>query len=68
MVDLRQAFLGRRSQPAGEIWVADYDLVIVPKSTILLVDNFAQLVFTNAVYRILPFSTSVSFVTLSETP
>ncbi len=66
MVDLRQPFLGRHSNPAGEIWVADYDLVIVPKSNILLIDNFAQLVFTNAIYRILPFSGSVSFTTLSE--
>jgi polysaccharide export outer membrane protein len=67
MVDLRQAFLGRRSAPPGEIWAADYDLIIVPKSNILLFDNFAQLVFTNAIYRIVPFATSINFTTLSGT-
>lgn len=65
MLDLRQAFLGRRSAPAGEIWAADYDLIIVPKSKILLFDNFAQLVFTNGIYRIVPFVTSVNFTALS---
>lgn len=65
MVDLRQAFLGRRSAPAGEIWAADYDLIIVPKSKLLLFDNFAQLVFTNGIYRVVPFSTSINFTALS---
>ncbi len=67
MVDLRQAFLGRRSAPVGEIWAADYDLIIVPKSNILLFDNLAQLVFTNAIYRVMPFATSINFTTLSGT-
>ncbi len=66
MVDLRQAFLGRRSDPSDEIWAADFDLVIVPKSKILLFDNFAQLVFTNGLYRVAPFSSVVSFTNLSS--
>lgn len=65
MLDLRQAFLGRRSAPAGEIWAADYDLIIVPKSKLLLFDNFAQLVFTNGIYRVVPFTTSINFTALS---
>lgn len=68
MVDLRQAFLGRRSHPAGEIWAADYDLIIVPKSKILLFDNWAQLVFTKGVYAILPIHGSFSLYFLSESP
>ena len=66
MLDLRQALLGRRSNPPGEIWIADYDLIIVPKSSILLFDNFAQLVFTNGLYRVAPFSSVVSFTNLSS--
>lgn len=68
MVDLRQALLGRRSHPAGEIFVADYDLVIVPKSKILLFDNWAQLVFTNGIYAILPIHGGFSLYFMSESP
>ena len=41
------------------------DLIIVPKSQILLFDNFADLVFTRGIYRIFPFSTTLSFTNLT---
>lgn len=60
-LNLRPALLGRQPCPCGEIWVSDSDLIIVPKSKILLFDHFVELVFTKGVYGVLPFSTSYSW-------
>ena len=60
-LDLRGAMLGKRPCPADEIWVRDGDIVLVPKSGLLLADDFIELVFTRGIYGVLPFSTSVSF-------
>ncbi|HEV3137336.1 MAG TPA: polysaccharide biosynthesis/export family protein [Pirellulales bacterium] len=65
VLDLRAALLGRRPSPAGEIWVSDADLIIVPKSNILRTDNFIELIFTKGIYGIAPFSGSVSFTNLT---
>jgi polysaccharide export outer membrane protein len=65
MVDLRQALLGRRSQPVGEIFISDADLVIVPKGNLLLFDNFVNMVFTRGLYAIIPFQSVVSFTSLN---
>ena len=54
MQDVRQALLGNRPCPAGEIWIRDGDIVIVPKSKILLSSNFIDLVFTRNIYGLLP--------------
>jgi polysaccharide export outer membrane protein len=66
MLDLRQAFLGRRSHPVGEIFISDADLIIVPKSNLLLFDNLVNMVFTKGLYAIAPFTTVVSFTNLSS--
>jgi len=47
--------------PAGEIWLNDSDVIILPKSKILLCDDFINLVFTRGVYGVVPFSTSYSW-------
>jgi len=65
MVDLRQALLGRRSHPVGEIFISDADLVIVPKGNLLLFDNFVNMVFTRGLYAIIPFQSVVSFTSLN---
>jgi polysaccharide export outer membrane protein len=65
VLDLRAALLGRRPCPAGEIWVSDADLIIVPKSRILRSDNIIELVFTKGLYGIAPFSGNVSFTNLT---
>ncbi len=65
ILDLRAALLGRRPCPAGEIWVSDADLIIVPKSKILRTDNIIELVFTKGIYGIVPFSGSVNFTNLT---
>jgi polysaccharide biosynthesis/export protein len=47
--------------PAGEIWLDDGDIVMVPKTPILIVDDFINLYFTRGLYAVLPFSTFYSF-------
>jgi polysaccharide export outer membrane protein len=62
MVDLQGAMLyANQPCPAGEIWLNDSDVIILPKGKILLCDDFINLVFTRGVYGILPFGTSYSW-------
>lgn len=62
MLDVQGALLGRRPCPADEIWLRDGDIVVVPKSKILLRDDFISLVFTRGIYGVLPGqANSVSF-------
>jgi polysaccharide export outer membrane protein len=61
MVNLHGALGGKNPCPAGEIWLGDSDVVLVPKSEILKTDDFINLVFTRGIYGVMPFSTSYSF-------
>jgi polysaccharide export outer membrane protein len=49
--------------PPGELWLNDSDVIILPKSKILLTNDFIELVFTRGIYGVLPFSSSVSWAT-----
>ena len=64
-VDLRNSLLGKVPCPAGEIWVSDADLIIVPKSRILWTANTIELVFTKGLYGVVPFSGNYSITQLS---
>jgi polysaccharide export outer membrane protein len=55
-VDLKAALLGHQPCPKGEIWVSDSDIVMVPKTRLQWIDNNIDLIFTQGIYRILPFS------------
>lgn len=65
-LDLRGAMLGKHPCPADELWVRDGDIVLVPKSALLLADDFIDLVFTRGIYGVFPFNASVSFDKLSS--
>ncbi len=65
MLDLRGALYGKRPCPCDEIWLNDADIVVVPKSPILVLDNFIELVFTKGIYGVMPFQTFYSFNTVS---
>jgi len=66
-LDLRGALLGERPCPADDVWVRDSDIIIVPKSPILLLDNFINLVFTQGLYGVVPFQgMSVNFARASS--
>ena len=53
-LNIQSALLGKNACPAGEIMLRDSDLVLVPKSSILLTDDLINLVFTRGIYGVLP--------------
>ncbi|HXT58513.1 MAG TPA: polysaccharide biosynthesis/export family protein [Pirellulales bacterium] len=55
-LDLRGPLYGKRPCPADEIWLNDSDIVLVPKTRILVAQNVIDLVFTRGVFKIVPFS------------
>ncbi|HJT35422.1 MAG TPA: polysaccharide biosynthesis/export family protein [Pirellulales bacterium] len=61
MVDLRGSLYGHRPCPADEIWINDSDIVVVPKTALLVAANVLDLVFTQGVLRIVRFNGSVAF-------
>jgi len=65
MLDLRGALYGKKPCPADEIWLNDTDLVVVPKSPILVLDDMINLVFTRGIYGVVPFSANVSYTNVS---
>ena len=60
-LDLRQALWGRQPCPGGEIWLRDSDVVLVPKSDLLLTTDTINLLFTRGLYGIFPFGNAPSF-------
>lgn len=66
MIDLQAALLGHQPNPPGEIWIDDSDIVIVPKSPILVADDWINLVFTRGLYGVFPMSAQMSFTKLSS--
>ena len=50
MVDLQRAIYGRRPCPAGDIWLSDSDVIIVPKARIHGCQEFLDRVFTRRTY------------------
>jgi len=61
MVDLHAALYGKQPCPAGELWVADADVIIVPKSPIKKTSDFIDLVFTRGIYGVFPINTTLNF-------
>ncbi|MDX1961751.1 MAG: polysaccharide biosynthesis/export family protein [Pirellulales bacterium] len=62
MVNLQNAaLLAREPCPAGELWISDSDVVLVPKGPLLLTDDYINLVFTRGIYGVVPFSTNYAF-------
>ncbi|MCE9546443.1 MAG: polysaccharide biosynthesis/export family protein [Planctomycetia bacterium] len=54
MLDLRGALYGKRPCPSDEIWLSDSDIIVVPKSPILVADDMIDLVFTRGLYGVFP--------------
>ncbi|NIP84018.1 MAG: sugar ABC transporter substrate-binding protein [Planctomycetales bacterium] len=64
-LDVRGALYGKRPCPADEIWIRDSDIVVVPKSPILVADEFIELVFTRGIYGVFPLDFGVNFAKLN---
>ncbi len=54
------AHLGKRPNPADEIWLRDNDLIIVPPRPIKVFGDFVRQVFTEGIYPMVPNFLSVS--------
>lgn len=65
MINLEGALFGNQPCPKGEIWIDDSDVIIVPKSRILISDDFINLVFTRGIYGVFPMVNSIQFSKLS---
>ena len=63
-VDLRGSLYGRRPCPADEIWINDSDVVLVPKSGVLVAENIISLVFVQGIFRVVPFHAGFFYNTL----
>jgi len=66
MLDLRGALYGKRPCPADEIWLNDTDLIVIPKSPVLVVDDMINLVFTRGLYGVVPFSANVTYTNIGS--
>jgi len=66
MVDLEAALHGKKPNPPGEIWLDDSDVVIVPKSPILVTTDFIELVFTRGIYGVFPIGAQLNFSKMSS--
>jgi polysaccharide export outer membrane protein len=66
MLNLDAALHGKQPCPPGEIWLSDSDVIIVPKSRILVADDFINLVFTRGIYGVFPLSSVINFSKLSS--
>ena len=65
LIDLQGALLGHQPCPPGEIWLDDSDVVIVPKSKVLIVNDWIELLFTRGLYGVFPLQSNVDFIKLS---
>lgn len=59
-LDLKAALLGKNPCPSGEIWVSDSDVIMIPKTRLQWCDNNIDLLFTQGLYKIVPFTTNAS--------
>jgi polysaccharide export outer membrane protein len=56
MLDLRGAQLGKRPTPSDDIWLRDSDLIHVPDQPISRINDAARQIFTDGIYRVIPFT------------
>lgn len=66
MINLEGALFANQPCPRGEIWIDDSDVIIVPKSKILIADDFINLVFTRGIYGVFPLNATINFAKISS--
>jgi polysaccharide biosynthesis/export protein len=64
-LELCSTLHGRHPCPVDEIWLRDSDIVLVPKSNLLLTDDFINLAFTRGLYGVVPFNVGLSWTNLT---
>ena len=53
-IDIRGGLYGEKPCPADELFLRDSDIVLVPKSPILRMDDAINLVLTRGIYSLIP--------------
>jgi polysaccharide export outer membrane protein len=69
MIDLYDPIVrgAAKCAPVNDLWVADTDIVVVPKTRILVFDEFIELLFARGIYGVLPVQgVSVGFAKTSS--
>jgi polysaccharide biosynthesis/export protein len=56
MLDLRGAQLAKRPTPSDDIWLRDSDVIVVPDQPISRMNDALRQIFTDGIYRAIPFS------------
>jgi polysaccharide export outer membrane protein len=64
-LNIQGALRGHRPCPADEIWLRDSDIVLVPKSALLLTDDAINLLFTRGLYSVIPANVTFNYGKLS---
>jgi polysaccharide export outer membrane protein len=54
-INLQGALGGHAPCPAGEIWLNDSDIVLVPKHALQVADDWIEILFTRGLYGVVPF-------------
>jgi polysaccharide biosynthesis/export protein len=65
-VNVHGALYGKRPCPADEIWLRDSDIVLVPKTAVLVADDAVNLLFTRGLYSVFPLNATINFAKLSS--
>ena len=65
-INIHAALYGKRPCPTDEIWLRDSDIVLVPKSAVLVTDDAVNLLFTRGLYSVFPMSTTLNFSKLAR--
>ena len=65
-LNLNAALLGREPCPADDVWLRDNDILMIPKSGLLLMDDYIDLLFTRGLYGVIPAQFSFNFAKLSS--
>ena len=60
-VNIKSTLYGKDRSAGADLWLRDSDIVLVPKSKMLCMDEMIELVFTRGIYGVVPFSTSINF-------
>jgi polysaccharide export outer membrane protein len=66
VVNLEKALSGREPCPAGEIWLNDSDVIVVPKGPVLVANDFIEQVFTRGIYGVFPLNATINFAKASS--
>jgi polysaccharide export outer membrane protein len=64
-VDMNHLRWGNKPCPAGELWVRDSDVIMVPQRPMENANQIIEHLFTRGLYSVFPLDFSVNFARLS---